>query len=51
MSLTNNHTYKAATSISTITCIDCRAVVAKLYTCEAGEPYCSDDQVGHLLTA
>jgi hypothetical protein len=45
MSLTNNHTYKAAKSISTITRIDQRASSAKTYACEAGEPYCSNDQV------
>ncbi|KAF9778863.1 hypothetical protein BJ322DRAFT_1113741 [Thelephora terrestris] len=45
MSFPNNHTYKVANGISTISCIDRRAAARKTYACAAGTPYTTDDQV------
>ncbi|KAF9789687.1 hypothetical protein BJ322DRAFT_1105542 [Thelephora terrestris] len=45
MSFPNNHTYKVANGISTISRIDCRAATCKTYASEAGTPYTTDDQV------
>ncbi|KAF9791890.1 hypothetical protein BJ322DRAFT_1102415 [Thelephora terrestris] len=48
MSFPNNHTYKVANSISTISHIDRRTANRKTYTSEAGTPYTTDDQRLHL---
>ncbi|KAF9785381.1 hypothetical protein BJ322DRAFT_1020916 [Thelephora terrestris] len=45
MSFPNNHTYKVANGISTISRIDRRAAARKTYACAAGTPYTTDDQV------
>ncbi|KAF9782637.1 hypothetical protein BJ322DRAFT_1110513 [Thelephora terrestris] len=45
MSFPNNHTYKVANGISTISRIDRRAAAHKTYASEAGTPYTTDDQV------
>ncbi|KAF9782878.1 hypothetical protein BJ322DRAFT_1110756 [Thelephora terrestris] len=45
MSFPNNHTYKVANGISTISRIDRRAANRKTYASEAGVPYTTDDQV------
>ncbi|KAF9791056.1 hypothetical protein BJ322DRAFT_1104711 [Thelephora terrestris] len=45
MSFPNNHTYKVANGISTISHIDRRAAARKTYACAAGTPYTTDDQV------
>ena len=45
MSFPNNHTYKVAHGISTISRIDRRAAARKTYASEAGTPYTTDDQV------
>ena len=45
MSFPNNHTYKVANGISTISRIDRRAANRKTYASEAGTPYTTDDQV------
>ena len=45
MSFPNNHTYKVANGISTISRIDCRAAARKTYANEAGVPYTTDEQV------
>ena len=46
MSFPNNHTYKVATSNSTISRIDRRIAARKSYACAAGTPYTTDEQVG-----
>ena len=46
MSFPNNHTYKVANGISTISHIDRRAANRKTYANEAGVPYTTDEQVG-----
>jgi hypothetical protein len=46
MSFPNNHTYKVANGISTISRIDRRAANRKTYASEAGTPYTTDEQVG-----
>ncbi|KAF9790565.1 hypothetical protein BJ322DRAFT_1104213 [Thelephora terrestris] len=48
MSFPNNHTYKVANGISTISRIDHRAANRKTYACAAGTPYTTDDQ-RHIL--
>ncbi|KAF9789212.1 hypothetical protein BJ322DRAFT_1208516 [Thelephora terrestris] len=48
MSFPNNHTYKVANGISTISRIDRRAANSKTYASEAGTPYTTDDQVAIL---
>jgi hypothetical protein len=45
MSFPNNHTYKVANGISTISCIDRHAANRKTYANEAGVPYTTDGQV------
>jgi len=45
MSFPNNHTYKVANGISTISRIDRRAANRKTYANEAGVPYTTDEQV------
>ncbi|KAF9781638.1 hypothetical protein BJ322DRAFT_1111558 [Thelephora terrestris] len=45
MSFPNNHTYKVANGISTISRIDRRAAARKTYACAAGTPYTTDGQV------
>ncbi|KAF9783323.1 hypothetical protein BJ322DRAFT_1022017 [Thelephora terrestris] len=45
MSFPNNHTYKVANGISTISHIDRRAAARKTYATTAGTPYTTDDQV------
>ncbi|KAF9790303.1 hypothetical protein BJ322DRAFT_1103964 [Thelephora terrestris] len=45
MSFPNNHTYKVANGISTISHIDRRAAARKTYATAAGTPYTTDDQV------
>ncbi|KAF9783476.1 hypothetical protein BJ322DRAFT_1110364 [Thelephora terrestris] len=45
MSFPNNHTYKVANGISTISSIDHRAANRKTYANEAGVPYTTDEQV------
>ncbi|KAF9789856.1 hypothetical protein BJ322DRAFT_1179100 [Thelephora terrestris] len=45
MSFPNNHTYKVANGISTISRIDCRVAARKTYANAAGTPYTTDDQV------
>ncbi|KAF9782443.1 hypothetical protein BJ322DRAFT_1111306 [Thelephora terrestris] len=45
----NNHTYKVANSISTISCIDHRAANRKTYTNEVGVPYTTDEQIEVIL--
>ncbi|KAF9783819.1 hypothetical protein BJ322DRAFT_1109665 [Thelephora terrestris] len=45
MSFPNNHTYKVANGISTISRIDRCAANRKTYASEAGVPYTTDDQV------
>ncbi|KAF9790843.1 hypothetical protein BJ322DRAFT_1104487 [Thelephora terrestris] len=45
MSFPNNHTYKVANGISTISRIDRRAAARKTYATAAGTPYTTDDQV------
>jgi hypothetical protein len=45
MSFPNNHTYKVANGISTISRIDRRVAARKSYACAAGTPYTTDDQV------
>ncbi|KAF9781502.1 hypothetical protein BJ322DRAFT_1111425 [Thelephora terrestris] len=45
MSFPNNHTYKVANGISTISRIDRRAANRKTYASAAGTPYTTDDQV------
>ncbi|KAF9778235.1 hypothetical protein BJ322DRAFT_1025308 [Thelephora terrestris] len=45
MSFPNNHTYKVANGISTISRIDRRAANRKTYASEAGVPYTTDDQI------
>ncbi|KAF9790762.1 hypothetical protein BJ322DRAFT_1104411 [Thelephora terrestris] len=45
MSFPNNHTYKVANGISTISRIDRRAAARKTYANAAGTPYTTDDQV------
>ncbi|KAF9778281.1 hypothetical protein BJ322DRAFT_1114517 [Thelephora terrestris] len=49
MSFPNNHTYKVANGISTISRIDRRAANRKTYANEAGVPYTTDDQVQVIL--
>ncbi|KAF9783279.1 hypothetical protein BJ322DRAFT_1110157 [Thelephora terrestris] len=49
MSFPNNHTYKVANGISTISRIDRRAANRKTYASEAGTPYTTDDQVEVIL--
>ncbi|KAF9785286.1 hypothetical protein BJ322DRAFT_1108740 [Thelephora terrestris] len=49
MSFPNNHTYKVANGISTISRIDRRAAACKTYASEAGTPYTTDDQVQVIL--
>ncbi|KAF9785288.1 hypothetical protein BJ322DRAFT_1193547 [Thelephora terrestris] len=49
MSFPNNHTYKVANGISTISRIDRRAANRKTYANEAGVPYTTDDQVEVIL--
>ncbi|KAF9790665.1 hypothetical protein BJ322DRAFT_1104318 [Thelephora terrestris] len=44
MSFPNNHTYKVANGISTISRINCRAATRKTYANEAGVPYSTDEQ-------
>ena len=51
MSFPNNHTYKVANGISTISRIDRRAAARKSYACAAGTPYTTDDQVWGRLRA
>jgi hypothetical protein len=48
MSFPNNHTYKVANGISTISRIDRRAANRKTYASEAGVPYTTNEQVGEL---
>ncbi|KAF9789513.1 hypothetical protein BJ322DRAFT_1018140 [Thelephora terrestris] len=50
MSFPNNHTYKVANGISTISRIDCRATAHKTYACAAGTPYTTDDQILEVVT-
>ncbi|KAF9778496.1 hypothetical protein BJ322DRAFT_1025185 [Thelephora terrestris] len=50
MSFPNNHTYKVANSISTISRIDRRAATHKTYACAAGTPYTTDDQILEVVT-
>ncbi|KAF9786224.1 hypothetical protein BJ322DRAFT_1020307 [Thelephora terrestris] len=50
MSFPNNHTYKVANGISTISCIDRRAANRKAYACAAGTPYTTDDQILEVVT-
>ncbi|KAF9789507.1 hypothetical protein BJ322DRAFT_1105350 [Thelephora terrestris] len=45
MSFPNNHTYKVANGISTISRIDRRAAARKTYASEAGTPYTTDEQI------
>ncbi|KAF9789274.1 hypothetical protein BJ322DRAFT_1105132 [Thelephora terrestris] len=45
MSFPNNHTYKVANGISTISRIDRCAANRKTYATEAGVPYTTDDQI------
>ncbi|KAF9792010.1 hypothetical protein BJ322DRAFT_1102546 [Thelephora terrestris] len=45
MSFPNNHTYKVANGISTISRIDRHATARKTYATAAGTPYTTDDQV------
>ncbi|KAF9791008.1 hypothetical protein BJ322DRAFT_1104664 [Thelephora terrestris] len=49
MSFPNNHTYKVANGISTISHIDRCAATRKTYASEAGTPYTTDDQVEVIL--
>ncbi|KAF9786208.1 hypothetical protein BJ322DRAFT_1020294 [Thelephora terrestris] len=44
MSFPNNHTYKVANGISTISRIDRHAAARKTYACAAGTHYTTDDQ-------
>ncbi|KAF9786346.1 hypothetical protein BJ322DRAFT_1108196 [Thelephora terrestris] len=50
MSFPNNHTYKVANGISTISRIDRRAATRKTYACAAGTPYTTDDQILEVVT-
>ncbi|KAF9789706.1 hypothetical protein BJ322DRAFT_1018299 [Thelephora terrestris] len=50
MSFPNNHTYKVANGISTISRIDRRAAARKTYACAAGTPYTTDDQILEVIT-
>ncbi|KAF9793107.1 hypothetical protein BJ322DRAFT_1016711 [Thelephora terrestris] len=50
MSFPNNHTYKVANGISTISRIDRRAANRKTYACAAGTPYTTDDQILEVVT-
>ncbi|KAF9791061.1 hypothetical protein BJ322DRAFT_1216551 [Thelephora terrestris] len=45
MSFPNNHTYKVANGISTISRINRRATARKTYANAAGTPYTTDDQI------
>ncbi|KAF9784572.1 hypothetical protein BJ322DRAFT_1021298 [Thelephora terrestris] len=45
MSFSNNHTYKVANGISTISRIDRRAATCKTYANEVGVPYTTDEQI------
>ena len=49
MSFPNNHTYKVANGISTISRIDRRAAARKTYANAVGVPYTTNDQVGGSL--
>ncbi|KAF9791090.1 hypothetical protein BJ322DRAFT_1017666 [Thelephora terrestris] len=51
MSFPNNHTYKVANGISTISRIDRRAAARKTYANEAGVPYTTDEQVVQQVDA
>ncbi|KAF9778469.1 hypothetical protein BJ322DRAFT_1114290 [Thelephora terrestris] len=49
MSFPNNHTYKVANGISTISHIDRRVAARKTHANAAGTPYTTDDQVQVIL--
>ncbi|KAF9789691.1 hypothetical protein BJ322DRAFT_1105551 [Thelephora terrestris] len=50
MSFPNNHTYKVANGISTISRINRRAAARKTYACAAGTPYTTDDQILEVIS-